>query len=121
MPRKIKNENDNLEMVVTIVSKGKGNHFLKLYDSIGCSMQTSLFGQGTADSLMLDLFGLADIEKDVIISLLKKSNKDKVFSILDNELEMRGKGIAFSVPLSGVVGKTLYLFLINQRGEQNGK
>ena len=50
----------------------------------------------------------------------KMSDKDKVFSILDNELETRGKGIAFSVPLSGLVGKTLYMFLLNKRGDQNG-
>lgn len=115
MPRK--KETESLEMIMTIVPKGKGSHFLKLYDRVECSCQASMFGMGTADSMMLGLFGLADIEKDVILTLIKKSNKDKVFSILDNELDTHGRGIAFSIPLSGVVGRTLYMFLTNQRGE----
>ncbi len=117
MPRQLKKEPESLEMVLTIIPKGKGNYFLKLYNRIEVSLQTSMFGMGTADSMMLGLFGLADIEKDVIISLVKKSNRDKIFSILDYELETHGKGIAFAVPLSGVVGRSLYSFLINQRGE----
>ena len=121
MPRKIKKNNETLEMIVTIIPKGKGQHFIKLYDKAEASLQTSLFGMGTADSMMLGLFGLADIEKDVILSLVKKDNKDKLFSILDNELDVHGKGIAFAVSLTGVVGKTLYTFLINQRGDNNGK
>ena len=114
MPRKIKKNNETLEMIVTIIPKGKGQHFIKLYDKAEASLQT-------ADSMMLGLFGLADIEKDVILSLVKKDNKDKLFSILDNELDVHGKGIAFAVSLTGVVGKTLYTFLINQRGDNNGK
>lgn len=120
MPRKVKKDNESLEMVVTIIPKGKGAYFLKLYDRVECSCQTSMPGLGTADSMMLGLFGLSDIEKDVIFTLIKKSEIEKVFSILDNELEVN-KGIAFSVPLSGIVGKSLYMFLTNQRGEENGK
>ena len=116
MPRK--KEVEGLEMIMTIVPKGKGSHFIKLYDKIDVSCQASLFGMGTADSMMLGLFGLADIEKDVVITLIKKSNIEKVFSILDNELDVYGRGIAFSVPLSGVVGRTVYAFLTNQRGEE---
>ena len=120
MPRKIKKENESLEMVMTIVPKGKGSYFLKLYDRVKCSCQVSMPGLGTADSMMLGLFGLADIDKDVIFTIIKKSEVEKVFSVLDNELEVN-KGIAFSVPFSGMVGRSLYMFLTNQRGEENGK
>lgn len=121
MPRKSKKDIEGLEMVVTIVSKGKGDCFKKIYNKVESSCQASLFGMGTADSAMLGLFGLADIEKDVILALIKKSYIDQLFTILDSELEMHGKGIAFSVPLTGVVGKSLYEFLINRRGEEHGK
>lgn len=120
MPRKSK-DIEGLEMVVTIVPKGKGDYFTKIYNRVHCSCQASLFGMGTADSMMLGLFGLADIEKDVIFSLIKKSYIEQLFSILDGEIETHGKGIAFSIPLTGVVGKSLYEFLINRRGEENGK
>ena len=120
MPRKSKKESESLEMIMTIIPKGKGAYFLKMYDRIDCSCQTSMPGLGTADSMMLGLFGLADLEKDVIFTLIKKSDIEKVFSVLDNELEMN-KGIAFSIPLSGVVGKSVYMFLTNQRGDYNGK
>ena len=117
MPRKSKKDVEGLEMVVTIVSKGKGAYFNRIYNKVDCSCQASLLGKGTADSYMLGLFGLADIEKDVIIALIKKSYIEQLFTILNSELEMNGKGIAFSVPLTGVVGKSLYEFLINRRGE----
>ena len=115
MPKKNK-EIEGLEMVVTIVPKGKGDYFSKIYKRVDCSCQASLIGTGTADSTMLGLLGLADIDKDVLLSLIKKSYIEQLFSILDTELEMHGKGIAFSIPLTGVVGKSLYEFLINRRG-----
>jgi hypothetical protein len=84
MPRKSKKNIEGLEMVVTIVSKGKGDYFKKIYNKVESSCQASLFGMGTADSAMLGLFGLADIEKDVILALIKKSYIEQLFTILDS-------------------------------------
>ena len=117
MPRKSKKDIEGLEMVMTIVPKGKGEYFTKLYKKVESSCQASMFGMGTADSMMLGLFGLAEIEKDVIFSIIKKSYIEQLFSILDGELETHCKGIAFSIPLTGVVGRSLYEFLISKRGD----
>lgn len=80
-----------------------------------------LGGNGTATSELTDLLGL-NRHKAVILSVVREDLVDMILDRLEEKFTTirKGKGIAFAVPLSSVIGVNLYRFLSNNRmgGEQ---
>ncbi|MFQ9800523.1 MAG: hypothetical protein ACLR23_18200 [Clostridia bacterium] len=66
-------------------------------------------GLGTASSEILDWFGLGETDKDVVLTLASSQKVSAMLSIFSDELQIKrpGKGIAFSIPLSGIAGSLL--------------
>jgi hypothetical protein len=58
-----------------------------------------------------------NIQKAVIFSFVREDIVDRVMQCLDDKFTTikNGKGIAFAVPLSSVIGVNLYQFLSNNR------
>jgi nitrogen regulatory protein PII len=64
-----------------------------------------------------------NIHKAVILSVVREDNVDTIMNKLEEKFVTikNGKGVAFAVPLSSVIGVNLYQFLSNnrlKRGEQ---
>ena len=61
--------------------------------------------------------GLADSEKSVIFSVIQQSKIDDAINMLDEKFRTikDGKGVAFTVPLTSVIGSLIYRFLSNNR------
>lgn len=104
-----------LSMFVTIVNANLATPILRIFENAGVSAQFVQRGQGTATKQIRDILGIEDNSKDIVISLIKKE------SIPDVKVELeaffaaskRNKGIGFSIPMTSVIGVTVYNFLAN--------
>ena len=64
----------------------------------------------------MDLLGLNN-HKAVILSVVREDNVDAIMNTLEEKFATikNGKGIAFAVPMSSVIGVQIYQFLSNNR------
>lgn len=119
--RSNKNKNavkDNkLEMVVTIVNRNKAEYYIDLMNSFDINIQLVTLGHGTADAKTLAYFGVTDIDKAVIIGVIQENKIPELISTLEEKFRTikNGKGIAYTVPLTGVIGTLIFGFLSNNR------
>ena len=106
-----------LKLLITIVNREKAEFYTDLLQTFEVNMQFRAAARGTAGSDILQMMGLAESEKAVIFSVIRE---DRVKRALE-ELSKRfatikgGKGIAYTVPLSGMIGVSLYQFFCNNR------
>lgn len=96
-----------LKMLVTIVDRGKGAGAVSLYRAQGLHFDYLFMGLGTANSKILDYFGLSETEKDVVITLVPAPKIGQVIRLADERFhfDRPGRGILFTVPLSAVNGQ----------------
>ena len=115
---KQKNVSTNrLVLLVTIVNRRKAEFYADLLQQMNANLQFSALGEGTADEKMQSMLGLSDTEKAVLFSVIREEKasaalqllNDKFYSIKD------GKGIAFTVPFSSVIGAQEFNFLCDNR------
>jgi hypothetical protein len=64
----------------------------------------------------VELLGL-NLQKAVLVSVVREDLIDEILSTLEDKFETirGGKGIAFAVPLSSVIGVNMYQFLSDNR------
>ncbi len=119
--KKVKTENkvtaEKLEMLVTIVGRNKAEYFVDLIQSFDVNLQASVLSRGTADAKMLEFLGLSNTEKTVIFSVIQAKKVPDAVAALDEKFKTikGGKGVAFTIPLSSVIGTLIYRFLSNNR------
>ena len=80
-------------------------------------MQFIALGEGTADATMLSLLGLAGSEKTVIFSVIRSDNVNKALAKIEKTFKTvkNAKGIAYTIPMSSVIGVSVFGFLSNNR------
>ncbi len=78
-------------------------------------------GRGTASSETMDMLGLSDVDKSIIICMMPKPFADEMLKKLRKQLQlgMVNTGVAFTVPISGANSKTLKL-IERLREEETG-
>ena len=105
-----------LKLLFTIVDRPKAEFYLDVLSQYEVNCQIVTAGKGTATSEMVDLLGL-NPQKAVLISVVREEMTDTVMKVLQQKFETirNGKGIAFAVPLSSVIGVNMYRFLSNNR------
>ena len=105
-----------LKIVVTVVNRPKGEFYLDVISQFDVNCQLVVSGLGTASSELVELLGL-ESHKAVIISVVREDLVDLVMQTLEDKFATirDGKGIAFAVPLSSVIGVNLYRFLSDNR------
>ena len=108
---------NRLELLVTVVGRNKAEYYEDLILSFDVNMQTTALASGTANEKMLSLLGLSDSEKAVIFSIIQEDKIPKAVRILDEKFKTikGGNGIAFTIPLTSVIGKLIFGFLSNNR------
>ena len=106
-----------LKLLVTVVNKSKAEFYMDLLHSYEVNLQMQMNAQGTAGSEMLHYLGLEQSEKRVIFSIIREDRADEALRALEEKFTTLrgGKGIAYTVPLSGVIGVAIYQFLSNNR------
>ena len=105
-----------LKLLITVVDRIKGEFYLDVISQFDVNCQMAVSGLGTARSEMLELLGL-EPHKAVILSVVREDRMDAVMNCLEDKFATikNGKGVAFAVPLSSVIGVNLYQFLSNNR------
>lgn len=108
---------NKLELLITVVNRNKADFYVDLIQSFEVNMQTVAMGQGTADAAMLDYLGLAGSEKAVIFSVIREDKIPRALSLIEEKFNTikGGKGIAWTVSLSSVIGVSIFGFLSNNR------
>ena len=110
-----------LKLLITVVDRPKAEFYQDVLSQFEINCQMILSGKGTAQSELVDLLGLNN-QKAVLLSVLREDNVDRVIKCLEEKFTTirGGKGIAFTVPMSSVVGVNLYQFLSNNKQGREG-
>ena len=105
-----------LKLLFTVVDRPKGEFYLDVISQFDVNCQLATGGLGTATSELVELLGL-EPHKVVILSVVREDMVDAVMNCLEDKFRTirNGKGISFAVPLSSVIGVSLYQFLSDNR------
>lgn len=108
---------NRLKLLITVVGRNKAEYFLDLIQSFDVNMQMVALAQGTADAKTLSFLGLTDTDKCVIFSVIQESKLSDAMHVLGEKFKTikDGKGIAFTVPLTSVIGTLIFGFLSNNK------
>lgn len=106
-----------LKLLVTIINRSKTTFFIDTLEQFEINMQMVIYGKGTANSEMLNLLGLAETEKSVILSVVREDKVNDVLETLKEKFEKikNGKGIAYTIPMKSIIGVYIYQFLSNNK------
>jgi len=93
-----------MRLLVVIVNRGDGEKASRVLREKHFYMQFTCMAQGTRGSEFLDLLGLSTTDKAMLLCLSPSAHVKEVLPELAAELQLKkaGKGIAFTVPISGV-------------------
>ena len=105
-----------LKLLFTVVDRPKAEYYLDVLGDLEVNCQIVTGGKGTATSDVVDLLGL-NPNKAVLIGVVREDLTDNIMKVLEEKFRTvrNGKGIAFAVPLSSVIGVNIYRFLSNNR------
>ena len=105
-----------LKILFTVVDRNKGEFYLDVLSQFDVNFQTVINGTGTAKSEILDMLGLNN-NKAVVISVIREDMTDTIMKVLEEKFRTirNGKGVAFAVPMSSVIGVNIYRFLSNNQ------
>ena len=105
-----------LKLLFTVVDRPKAEFYLDVLSQFEVNFQILESGRGTAHSELVEMLGL-NLQKAVILSVVREDMVDPIMKCLEGKFETikNGKGIAFAVPLSSVIGVNMYQFLSNNK------
>lgn len=110
-------ETNKLELLVTIVNRSKAEFYMDVIQSYEANMQIACQAQGTATPDMRKLLGLVDVDRTVIFSVIKESRVNDIMYQLNKRFRTvkNGGGIAYTIPMSSIIGVAWYTFLSNNK------
>ncbi len=111
-----------LKLLFTVVDRPKSEFYLDVLSQFEVNCQMVTGGLGTANSELISMLGL-NIHKAVILSVVREDRCEEIMKCLETKFATikNGKGIAFAVPLSSVIGVNNYQFLSNNRLKKGEK
>lgn len=110
-----------LKLLFTVVDRPKAEFYLDVLSQFDVNFQMVVGGLGTANSELVELLGL-EPHKAVILTVMRENMVDAAMNCLEEKFAAirNGRGIAFAVPLSSVIGVNLYQFLSDNRMGREG-
>ncbi len=105
-----------LKLLITVVDRPKAEFYLDVLSQFEVNFQMAATGKGTATSDLVDMLGL-NIHKAVLFSVVREDLVDEIMKCLEDKFATirGGKGVAFAVPMSSVIGVNMYQFLSNNK------
>lgn len=99
-------------MMVTITNRSIGSRMLSFYKENELAVNLNMLGAGTANSDVLDYFGLEATEKAVMFAVVTREMWRKLKRGLQKKMniDVPGTGIAFIIPFSSIGGKKALQF-----------
>ena len=105
-----------LELLLAVVHDDKVSFFSSLIQSHQANLRLTVPAQGTTH-MLLNYLGLTERPKTLILSVVRADQAASLIGLLDETFQ-KGKaykGIAFTVPMTSVIGKLVYGFLSNDK------
>mgnify|MGYP001116186181 FL=1 len=112
-----------LFLMTSILSRHKAKRFLHFYQEHNVHVTLNTLGRGTAASEILDYFGLEEVEKVLMLSIVTKDVWRNIKKGLQEKMniDIPGTGIAFLIPLSSIGGKKQLQFLTEHQNFKKGE
>ncbi len=105
-----------LELLLAVVHNDKVSYFSSLIQSHQANLRLTVPAQGTTH-MLLNYLGLTERPKTLILSVVRSDQAGRLISLLEETFQ-KGKdykGIAFTVPMSSIIGTLAYGFLSNDK------
>ena len=111
-----------LKMLITVVDRSKALFYVDLLEQFEVNVQMVIYGRGTANSEMLNLLGIAESDKAVIMSYIREDKVKETLDTLNEKFHKvkNGKGIAYTISLDSIIGVSMYQLLSNDRTLKEG-
>ena len=106
-------------LFITITDRQHGGEFAAWYQDQGIPLVLTALGQGTATTEILDCLGLEATEKAVLFCIAPSSAHLVRRAEKDLWLDVPGRGVLMTVPLSSIGGSTARDYLLRQEGEKS--
>lgn len=108
-------------LLFLIVSQKLAPKAQEILDEDNIPMHYHIVAKGTASGELLDIIGLGELEKTIVISMLTKEIAEKLLSKLKNKLYLGtpNTGIAFTIPISGGSATAIQLMQVLQADTVN--
>lgn len=106
-----------LKLLVTIVERNKTEFYVDVLEDFEVNLQMIVYGKGTAEKKATQFLGFGDESKGIILSIVREDKISHIIDTLEEKFEKvkHGKGIAFSISLTSVIGVMIYQFLTNHQ------
>lgn len=106
-----------LSILVTIVERSKAEFYLDVLEGYEVNLQTVIYGRGTAPSEIIHYLGLSQDSKAILFSVVQEEKVKEIMKDYEEQYfkTKHGKGIAFTIPISSIIGVYIYRFLSNQK------
>ena len=108
---------EKLKLYVLIVGRNHSEYFINEFKKTDIACNFVVYGKGTATKDIYDLLGIGETKKDIIFSLVKESDIEKVKLIAEYRFKVSqaAKGVGFSIPFDSVAGVLMYRYLTNTK------
>ncbi len=102
-----------VKLLFLVVQPQKAEYYSDLLQAHTVNLIMQCQGRGTAPTQIAEMLGIADDDRAVLIGTLRGDKEQEILRLLEGRFKTikNGKGIAFTVPMSSVIGATFYQFL----------
>ena len=106
-----------LKLIMLIVNRDKVEFYTDFLQDFEVNMQAVTMAHGTASTETLQLLGLEDTGKAVVLGVIREGRAAEALDALSHKFRTirGGSGIAWTIPLTSTIGVALYRFLSNNR------
>ena len=102
-------------LMITITDRSRSGEFAAWFQGQGIPLVLTVLGQGTATTEILDCLGLEATEKVVLLCVTPRSARLVRRAAKDLWLDVPGRGILMTVPVSSIGGATARDYLLQQQ------
>lgn len=104
MARKPAPEDKRVKLLISIINKEDEGRLTEIVNECATAVHFSGMGRGTARSSYMNYFGLGEVDKRITMSLIPATAEHNILNAIGHGLKLYlvGRGIAFTLPLSGI-------------------
>ena len=106
-------------LMSTLTDRSRGGEFAAWFQSQGIPLVLTALGRGTATTEILDCLGLEATEKAVLLCVAPRSPRLVRRAAKELWLDIPGRGVLMTVPVSSIGGATARDYLLQQEAEES--
>ncbi len=107
---------EKLKLMITIVNRKKVDLYTSILESFNVVSSDIVYANGLASQEILAYLGLSRMEKAVILSVVRQDVIKDIMAAYEDKFfkQKESGGIAFTIPLTKMVGVKAYKFLSHE-------